>query len=297
MYNNQLDVFIAVADCGSFNKAAERLFVSPTAVMKQMNSLEKHIGILLIERTAHGIHLTKSGEQFYKDSKFIINYSKKALSRIVQSANNGKYVIRVGTSVLNPCKILMDLWGQVNDIYSDFKIHVIPFDDDQNNILSVISGIGKKFDFIVGACDSPQWLSRCNFLKLGEYSECVAVPRKHALSSKKQIEIEDLYGEKLFMVARGISSAIDKLHDELENNHPQIQIDETSYYDIDVFNRCEQSGGVMLTLDAWTDVHPSFVTIPVNWNYTIPYGILYPLNPSEDIVQFLDAIKKFIHSE
>ena len=30
MYNSMLDTFIAVADCGSFTKAAERLFISPT---------------------------------------------------------------------------------------------------------------------------------------------------------------------------------------------------------------------------------------------------------------------------
>ncbi|MGN1115981.1 MAG: LysR family transcriptional regulator, partial [Candidatus Ornithomonoglobus sp.] len=266
MYNSQLDVFIAAADCGSFNKAAEKLFISPTAVMKQINNLEKHIGIQLIERTAHGIHLTKSGEQFYKDAKFIINYSKKALSRIRQSANDGKFVIRVGTSVLNPCKILMDLWGQINDIYSHFKINVVPFEDDHTNILTVIGDIGKKFDFIVGACDSPQWLSRCNFLKLGEYKECAAVPRNHPLAAKKILKIEDLYGENLFMVARGISTALDRLHDELEHEHPQIQLEETSFYDIDVFNRCEQSGGIMLTLDAWAEVHPSLVTIPVDWD-------------------------------
>lgn len=40
MYNPLLDTFLAVADCGSFTKAAEKLFISPTAVMKQMNSLE-----------------------------------------------------------------------------------------------------------------------------------------------------------------------------------------------------------------------------------------------------------------
>lgn len=41
MYNNLLTTLIAVADCGSFTKAAERLYISPTAVMKQINALEK----------------------------------------------------------------------------------------------------------------------------------------------------------------------------------------------------------------------------------------------------------------
>ena len=51
MYNHMLDTFIAVADCGSFTKAAQRLFISPTAVMKQMNALESHLNLRLVERT------------------------------------------------------------------------------------------------------------------------------------------------------------------------------------------------------------------------------------------------------
>ena len=53
----------------------------------------------------------------------------------------------------------------------------------------------------------------------------------------------------------------------------------------------------MFTLDAWADVHPSFVTIPVNLNQSILYGILYPLNPSDDIIEFLDSIKAVIRGK
>ena len=37
MYNNQLETLIKAADCGSFSKAAEKLYISPTAVMKQID--------------------------------------------------------------------------------------------------------------------------------------------------------------------------------------------------------------------------------------------------------------------
>ena len=40
MYNHQLDTFIQAADAGSFSKAAETLFITSTAVMKQINLLE-----------------------------------------------------------------------------------------------------------------------------------------------------------------------------------------------------------------------------------------------------------------
>lgn len=44
MYSPQLETFIRVADAGSFNKAAEQAFVTPSAVIKQMNLLEAELG-------------------------------------------------------------------------------------------------------------------------------------------------------------------------------------------------------------------------------------------------------------
>ena len=40
MYNPQLETFLCVAEAGSFNRAAERLYISPPAVIKQINLLE-----------------------------------------------------------------------------------------------------------------------------------------------------------------------------------------------------------------------------------------------------------------
>ena len=40
MYNSQLTTFVQVADSGSFNKAAEALYISSTAVIKQINALK-----------------------------------------------------------------------------------------------------------------------------------------------------------------------------------------------------------------------------------------------------------------
>ena len=50
MYNPQLETFIRVADAGSFNKAAEQAYITPTAVIKQMNLLEDGLGVKLFER-------------------------------------------------------------------------------------------------------------------------------------------------------------------------------------------------------------------------------------------------------
>ena len=66
MYNHLLDTFIAVADCGSFTRAAGKLFISPTAVMKQMNALEAQLDLQLFFRSGKSFVLTPAGKYLYE---------------------------------------------------------------------------------------------------------------------------------------------------------------------------------------------------------------------------------------
>ena len=293
MYNPILTTFIAVADCGSFTKAAQRLYISPTAVMKQINALEDLVGIKLIERTHNGVRLTKSGSVIYRDAKFIIDYSKKSIEEARKADIYYDTTFCVGTSLLNPAKPFMDIWYRVNKDFPDYKLHLVPFEDNHEGILSEIEKLGEKFDFLIGVCDSKEWLLRCNFLPLGRYKKMVAVPREHPLAKKERINIEDLYGETLMMVRRGDSGVNDFLRNDLEKNHPLINIEDTpQFYDLSVFNRCAETGNVLLTIECWQDVHPSLVSVPVNWDYSIPYGLLYSHEAPDDVLLFVEKVRE-----
>lgn len=288
MYNPLLDTFIAVADCGSFTKAAERLYISSTAVMKQINSLEVHLNIKLMERTSAGIKLTAAGEVIYRDAKFMTDYSQKSIAAAKAAEMSYETTFCVGTSLLNPAKPFMDVWYRVNKKFPDYKLHLVPFEDNHKGILSEIEKLGEKFDFLIGVCDSKAWLSLCSFQPLGRYKKMIAVPREHRLAQKRRINLSDLYGETLMMVKKGDSGVNDFLRNDLEKNHPQIQIEDTpQFYDLSVFNRCAETGNVLLTIECWQDVHPGLVSIPVNWDYSIPYGLLYSLNAPDDVKRFV----------
>jgi DNA-binding transcriptional LysR family regulator len=293
MYNSLLDTFITVADCGSFTKAAQRLYISSTAVMKQINALESHLDLKLTQRTSTGIRLTPAGEVIYKDAKFMIDYSKKSVASAKATVLDYNTTFCVGTSLLNPAKPFMDLWYKVNGDFPDYKLHLVQFEDNHEGILSEIGQLGKKFDFLIGVCDSRAWLSLCNFLPLGRYKKMIAVPREHRLAKKNRINLEDLYGETLMMVKKGDSGVNDFIRNDLEQNHPKIHIEDTpQFYDLSVFNRCAESGNVLLTIECWKDVHPMLVSIPVNWEYSIPYGLLYSLNAPDDVLRFVRTVGK-----
>lgn len=292
MYNSLLDTFIVVADCGSFTKASQRLYISTTAIMKQMNALEQHLDLTLFSRTPTGIHLTQEGNIIYKDAKFMIDYSRKSIAKAKAAHFAYDTTFCVGTSLLNPAKPFMDLWYSINNDFRDYKLHLVPFEDEYNGILSEIEKLGEKFDFLIGVCDSKLWLSRCSFLPLGNYKKMVAVSREHKLAGKKKIHIEDLYDETLMMVEQGDSGINDFLRNDLEKHHPQIHIESTPrFYDMSVFNRCAETKNVLLTIECWSQVHPGLITIPVDWDYEIPYGLLYSNDAPEDVRKFVDTTK------
>jgi DNA-binding transcriptional LysR family regulator len=228
----------------------------------------------------------------YRDAKFLFDYSRRSIENARQAMNVRDTTFCVGTSLLNPAKPFMDLWYRVNKEFANYKLHLVPFEDDHEGILSEIAQLGEKFDFLLGVCDSKLWLDKCNMLPLGRYRKMCAVSREHPLAQKKQLEISDLYGETLMMVKQGDSEVNDRIREDLTRNHPAIQIEDTPhFYDISVFNRCVETGNVLLILECWKDVHPALVTIPVKWDYSSPYGLLYALDPPEDVVKFVNEVK------
>lgn len=57
-----LQAFIAVAESGSFSRAAERIFLTQPAISKRIAALEQDIGARLFDRVGRKIHLTPAGE-------------------------------------------------------------------------------------------------------------------------------------------------------------------------------------------------------------------------------------------
>ena len=293
MLSQQLQVFLQVVDCGSFSKAAKQLMVTPASVMKHMNTLENRLGVTLLKRSNQGIELTAAGKSLYQDGKKLLLSAEDAVARAKKAELTEGIIIRLGSSLLNPSKVLTDLWLPLREKYPKYKFHIVPYEDTKEQILTVVSSLGERIDLLVGSFNSRAMWETTNYLHLGEYRLCIAVPQGHPLAARKELSLDDLHGERLVMVKSGDTELLDHFHDMMTITHPQIIIEESDYYyDMDTFNTCEQTGSLLLTLDAWADIHPSLVTLPVNWAYKVPYGILYAKRPSEDVKRFMKIIKE-----
>ena len=292
MYNPHLETFVHVADAGSFNKAAEELFITPPAVIKQIASLEASLDIKLFIRSPRGLTLTEAGKSLYRDAKYIIQYCKESVVRAKNAAEDGDRVIRIGTSPMTPGQFLLDLWPSIHAHCPDIKFKLVPYENTPENAREILRSLGQNIDIVAGPFDQHALqIWRCAALDLSREPIRCAVSIYHPLSSKDLLTAGDLHGENVLLIRRGWNSCLDRMRDDLMQNHPQINIVDFDFFSINVFNQCENSEDIMVTIDNWAHVHPLLKTIPVDWDYTIPFGLLHSPSPSGTIQRFLDAVK------
>jgi len=284
MYDPALDVFKAVADNGSFSKAAEKLFITHTAVIKQINQMEARLGVRLFTRSSRGAALTEAGRRLYEEALEIMKFSREALARVRRVSAAAPRVIRVGNSPLYPCQAFLELWESLREKCPQYQLQVVPFLDDKHHV-------DESYDLIVGAYDKSKTRRRETFLPLGAYRFHLAMARSHPLAGEKSLRLEDLAGQTVQIMDEGRSPSNDEVRHSLLAACPGAELEIIpAPYDMNTFNHCAESGSLLLSLECWKDVHPALVSLPLEGDFACPYGVIAAVKPAEDVRSFLQAV-------
>tara|TARA_Y100000816_G_scaffold213441_1_gene158831 strand:+ start:190 stop:1080 length:891 start_codon:yes stop_codon:yes gene_type:complete len=138
---DKLKIFHAVAESGSFTKAATVLNLSQSAISRQIQSLENELKIHLFERHARGLVLTDNGEYLYKTAHEVISKLKDVEATLADEKDrlHGKLtvttVVSFGTTWLTPrIKEFMSL-------HPEIEIELI-FDDKELDLSTRQADIG-----------------------------------------------------------------------------------------------------------------------------------------------------------
>ncbi len=297
--NKQLNSFVQTAELGSFSKAAQKAFVSVTALIQQINLLEARLKVKLFVRTHRGLTLTPAGEAFYKDVKYMLEYWRESVSRARQAAASaGPAPVRIGTSIMTPSRFLLDLWPYIQKENPSLKIQLVSFENTPENARGILSRLGENIDVVAGLIDEGfSSAYGCKILELFQAPVRCALSRYHPLAAKNILTASDLAGEKLLLLKRSGFKRIDALRADITRNYPEIEIVDFPFYDITVFNRCETQGCLLMTIENWDNVHPLLKTLPVEWDYTLPFGLMFSPNPSAQVLDFLKTVKKITNAK
>ena len=99
MYSSErlkgIDVFVAVADLGSFTAAAERLNLTSSAISKSVARLEARLGARLFNRTTRTLSLSEAGVIFYRTCTSVLADLEEVEHALVASDNEPHGKVRI----------------------------------------------------------------------------------------------------------------------------------------------------------------------------------------------------------
>ena len=90
-----LRYFAALADAGSFTRAAERMFIAQPTLSQQIRRLEEIVGAPLLQRRRDGVRLTKAGAVLLDASRAVLSLVDQEMNRTRQAAGLGRQHLRV----------------------------------------------------------------------------------------------------------------------------------------------------------------------------------------------------------
>ncbi len=190
----QIKYIIGIADTGSFNKAAERLFVSQPSLTVSVHELEEELGIQIFNRNGRGISLTNDGIEFLAGARELFFNYQALLERY---GENGTLKKKFGVTSQHysfAVKSFVEMVKKFNIDEYEFAIRETKTKDVIEDVANLKSEIGILYlsDFNRKIITQNLKMKNLEFHHLKDCKAYVYIWKEHPLASKKQISLDDL---------------------------------------------------------------------------------------------------------
>jgi LysR family glycine cleavage system transcriptional activator len=119
---NALRSFESAARLGSFNKAADELFVTPSAVSHQIKSLEAFLGLKLFQREKRQVQITVAGEKYLVAVSHALDELDAATRRLISAPNTSSLTFEAPPAFLS--RWLMPRIKDFQALYPDVELRL-----------------------------------------------------------------------------------------------------------------------------------------------------------------------------
>lgn len=207
---DQLRILKAIAQEGSFKRAADSLYVSQPAVSLQVQNLERQLDVPIFDRGGRRAQLTEAGHLLLSYGEKILSLCQETCRAIEDLQNLQGGTLIVGASQTTGTYLLPKMIGLFRQKYPDVAVQ-LHVHSTRRTAWSVANG---QIDLAIIGGEIPAELGES--LKTIPYAEdelALILPTSHPFAKLETIQKEDLY--KLQFIALDSQSTIRKVIDQV----------------------------------------------------------------------------------
>ena len=209
--NQQILMFIAVAEHHTLSDAAKSVFISQPSLSKTIKKLEDNLGVKLFLRDAEGVRLTREGEYLY-------NYFKSSFNSLANAVEKAKNMQRDEESVLNIGCYRPFMTSQefkpIKKIFADYierfpRVQLLINWLDLNEIRRLL--LSDSLDLVFSMSYALKNLMDADIVKLIKTNWLLLIPDEYPLSMDDKPPVDKLSGETFFFVSPEESQTVERL--------------------------------------------------------------------------------------
>lgn len=182
----QLEIFLAVAESGSFSKGAEATFLTQSTVSQHISSLERELGIRLLDRTAKGAIATEGGKILADHVRRILAQVRDIPPTINRFKGLEDVSLTVGASNIPGDYMIPEALPDLLERFPRLSITVIQ--GDSREIMAKI----EQHEVEIGIVGSKFIDDGFSFVPVGRDRIILVAGRGHPLYGKGNMSVEEL---------------------------------------------------------------------------------------------------------
>jgi DNA-binding transcriptional LysR family regulator len=189
----QLDIFIAVVECGSMAKAAQHLAISQPVISKTIASLEQTLGFPLLERSRLGVEPTHYGKALLRRGIALSNDLRSSVDELKSLADPATGELRIGSTEPVMAGLLPAIVDRLSRRYPGLALHII---EDEPPELQDRHLRNHDIDLMIGRLPSPTPAADTEVQVLLHESGVVVAGLNNPWVRRRKIRLADLVDER-----------------------------------------------------------------------------------------------------
>jgi DNA-binding transcriptional LysR family regulator len=186
-----LRYFVALADAGSFTRAAEKIFVAQPTLSQQIRRLEEIVGTPLLQRRREGLRLTPAGRVLLDGSRTVLALADQEVNRTRQAAGLGRPRLRVAMPPGLPECLAVPATARLRAAAAAADVDLAWLETALEPEFSLIST--RHADAGLGWLTGPQTVpAALEVMTVAEFEPEVWVPAAHTAARRGTISLEEL---------------------------------------------------------------------------------------------------------
>lgn len=194
-----LQAFVSVAELGAFNKAAQHLHITQTALTRRVQKLEAYLGLRLLERTTRSVSLTAVGAQFLPQARAVVGEASLAVLGLREMARTSSGSFTLACMSTMSSHLLPQLMRAYADGHPGNRIRLL--DMSSNDVRQAVLGRSAELGIAIHGEPHPELAEHFLFDDPLAYY----CPAGHPHAALPRIAWKELRGPDLILV-RGFTA-------------------------------------------------------------------------------------------